>query len=239
MKAPAGYVWNRPTVFEWVVITLAVLTLLGLGSWQLKRLEWKETLIADISLANETSPLEGWPQDAAELGWRRVQLSGHFLHKDEFHLAARYHRGQVGYHILTPFQLEDGPVVLLNRGWVPPERKEASARLEGQIDGPQSLLVQIRTDDDRNPFTPDAVPASNIWFWRDIESMRKFSGLPLEPVTADVLTMEVPGGYPIASDGVVKLRNDHLGYAITWLALAFCAALMFGLFQLKPEGKSV
>lgn len=238
MKAPAEYSWNRPTAFEWAVITLAVLTMMGLGVWQIQRLQWKEGMIAEIAQANETLPVEGWPQDVAALGWHRLQVSGHFLHKDEFHLAARYYRGQVGYHILTPFQLEDGRVVLLNRGWVPPEKKDAAKRAEGQVDGPLSLLVQVRTDKDRNLFTPDAAPASNIWFWRDIEEMRHFSLLPLEPVTADVLAMEAPGGYPVASNGEIKLRNDHLGYVITWFSLAFIAALMFALFHLKPLEKT-
>jgi surfeit locus 1 family protein len=235
MKAPAGYRWNSPTRFEWVIITLAVLTLLGLGSWQVQRLQWKEAMIADIARANEAAPVEGWPQDVAALGWRRLQLSGHFLHKDEFHLAARYYRGQLGYHILTPFQLEDSRVVLLNRGWVPPTSKDAATRAEGQVDGPLSVVVQVRTDNDRTAFTPDADSAKNIWFWRDIDAMRKASGLLLEPATADVLHMEPPGGYPIASDGDIQLRNDHLGYAITWFSLALAAAVMFALYHLKPQ----
>jgi surfeit locus 1 family protein len=242
MKPPAGYIWHRPTPVTWIAITLTVLALLSLGTWQIGRMQWKEALIADIEQANITNPREGWPsnpEEAAALGWRRVQVEGHFLHNHEFHVAARYYRSQLGYHILTPFQLEDGRVLVLNRGWVPLEKKEPATRAEGQEEGPLSLIVQVRTDNDRNFFTPDADASKNIWFWRDIPRMQNASGLKLEPVTADVLHAAPPGGYPIASDGEVKLRNDHLGYVITWFSLALAAVVIFTLYHLRPEKESV
>ena len=232
-----GYVWQRPQRRVWLVVCMAILILLGLGIWQLQRLEWKNNLIAHIARANEREPLQNWPQspkDASDFGWRRVQLSGVFLHDKEMWLAARYHEGQLGFHILTPFLLDDGRVVLLNRGWVPNEKKEASARLEGQVGGAISLLAQIRTDRDQNPFTPEADVAKNIWFWRDITKMRTATGLELEPITADVIHMLPPGGFPIASSGDIRLPNDHLGYALTWFSLALAAAVMAVLYHLKP-----
>jgi surfeit locus 1 family protein len=214
-----------------------MLSLIGLGVWQINRLEWKEGLIAEIEAANARAPRDGWPatpEEAATLGWRRVQVAGEFLHDKELHLAARYYHSQLGYHILTPFRLEDGRVLLLNRGWVPVEGKDPALRAQGQVSGPLSLLVQVRTDNDRNYFTPEGDAAKNIWFWRDIPRMREATGLPLEPVTADVLHANVPGGYPASSDGEIRLRNDHLGYVITWFSLAIAAAVMFVLYHLRP-----
>lgn len=234
MKPPAGYRWDRPHISARIIVSLAVLTLIGLGLWQVQRLQWKEALIAEIARANEQSPIEGWPNDAASLGWRRAQLEGEFLYQDEFHLAARYYEGQLGYHILTPFQLEDGRVIVINRGWVPVDKKEAANRLEGQESGPRVILVQIRTDSDKTFFTPEAEITKNIWFWRDIEQMRHVSGLKLEAITADLLHTTPTGGFPIASEGEIRLRNDHLGYAIIWFSLALAATVMFVVYHLKP-----
>ena len=57
------------------------------------------------------------------------------MNDHEFHLAARYDHNVLGYHVLTPFQLDDGRIVLLNRGWVPYDKKEPATRPEGQLTG--------------------------------------------------------------------------------------------------------
>ena len=93
----------------------------------------------------------------------------------------------------------------------------------------------VRTDNDRNTFTPDANVAKNMWFWKDVPGMEKASGLHFDGVPIDVVGMDVPGGYPKSSDGTILVRNDHLGYAITWFTLAFAAALIFVLTHFKPD----
>jgi surfeit locus 1 family protein len=230
--------WRSPGIIAWSFLVFCVVVLLGLGTWQVQRLQWKTNLIETIEQANETPPRQGFPQSRQQqeaLGWQRVAIEGEYLHEHEFHLAARYYKNQVGYHILTPFRLKDGRVVLLNRGWVPPELKDPSLRKQGQIEGPQQIIAMVRTDKDYNAFTPEGDPKDNLWFRRNIERMSEVSGLNLEPVTLDVLYTEPPGGFPVASVVEVNLRNDHLGYAITWYSLAVAAIVIFILFHRRPE----
>src|SRR5690606_15903161 len=85
----------RPTLWPTLFTVPAVLILLGLGTWQLQRLEWKEALIAEraarttappVVLSSETAlPAD----DLSELQYRRVVATGEFLHDKEMYLAAR------------------------------------------------------------------------------------------------------------------------------------------------------
>ena len=77
MTESASYRWNRPRLFPLIFVIGAVLTLLGLGSWQVKRLEWKETILAQIEQEAKTPPL---PLDTTKppVPFRRVALHGHF-----------------------------------------------------------------------------------------------------------------------------------------------------------------
>ncbi len=219
--------FHRPHWFAWVFIIISVGFLLSLSAWQMDRLMWKKGLIAEITL-HQLSPAKPLPEDAnvlKNMGFSRVLLQGEFLHDDEMHLAARYYNSQLGYHILTPFQLLDGRIVLLNRGWVPAKQKDDAGRKAEA--GKQTVVAMIRTDNDRNYFTPKNDALKNIWFWRDLHEAEKALGYALVPVNMDLLYDSPKGGLPIASNGLVELRNDHLGYAITWFLIAFCGVVIF------------
>jgi cytochrome oxidase assembly protein ShyY1 len=61
----------------------------------------------------------------------------------------------------------------------------------------------------------------------DIAAMSKATNLSLEPLTLEIIQPDAPADiYPIPSDGKVVLRNDHLGYAITWYGIALVAAVI-------------
>lgn len=231
-----SHYWEHPTLFAWLFILASTLTMFSLGVWQLQRLAWKEALIAEIATAAKDAPVTIWPKDEAAqraLRFKRVELQGTFLHAHEFHLAARYHRSTLGYHILTPFQLGDGRVVVVNRGWVPTTRKQPELRAGGQIKGPQAIVVMVRADKDRTYFTPENDPVGNMWFWRDVDAMATHTGLTIEPITVDQLYYSAEDHGPIATDGKIELRNDHLGYAITWFMIGLSGIIIFIIYHRK------
>ncbi len=176
----------RPKPIPLIMTVGAVLLLFGLGSWQVSRLIWKEALMADIERAAQTTPLQGLPSDPTSKRFYRVQLEGEYLPEPEFHLAARYFRSQLGYSVINPFKLNDGRIVLVSRGWVPTNKKEPHQR-DALPEGPQTILAQIRTSDERNPFTPANQPGENVWFGRDALEMGAHAGLRVEPITLDLI----------------------------------------------------
>jgi surfeit locus 1 family protein len=113
-----------------MLAAFAVLT--GLGVWQLQRLEWKQGLIAQIEARTNGPPIT--LEDAVALAgegrdpsYYRVRADGRFHHAKERYLYA-VSEGRVGWHVIAPFETEDGDVVLVDRGFVPDELKDPSAR---------------------------------------------------------------------------------------------------------------
>ncbi len=231
--------WHPPGIGAWIAIGSITVLLFWLGVWQLERLQWKEGLIHEIEASRYTPAVEGLPKnlsDTHSMDFVRVHLIGEYLHDYEIHLAARYYQSQLGYHILTPFQLEDGRIVLVNRGWVKLEDKNPANRPDGQIKGKQSIIVMIRNDNDRSYFTPDPDIKDNVWFWRDVKAISKSTGLELLPMNTDLLYKAPAGDKPHPSDGLIELRNDHLGYALTWFCICITGVLTFIMFYYRlPE----
>ncbi len=222
--------------FPWVlsIVTLVALAiLLALGTWQVRRLAWKEALVATIEsrVGAEPVPLAEVEKTAASGGdfeYQPVATSGTYLHaKEQFFFAT--HDGQSGWFVYTPLQMADGRAVFVNRGFVPYDRKAASTRADGQIAGTQTVSGLARTAPDGKPswLVPDNQPAENVFYWKDLAAMTANAGLEPEtvvPFFIDARKSEVPGGYPVGGVTIVEMPNNHLQYAVTWYGLA--AALL-------------
>lgn len=234
-------IWHKPSAIAWCMVIASSLLLFSLSAWQIQRLAWKKNLINTIESHQYNRAFGGLPedpQDTEALSFARIMLHGEFLHEDEIHLAARYYNSKLGYHILTPFLLTDGRKVLLNRGWVHVDYKESSTRLDSQVTGLQHVIGMVRTDDDRNAFTPDHDVAANIWFSRDVPAIIEATNLPLYPIALDVLYDRPAGANtPIPSDGLIRLRNDHLQYAITWFLIGLSGIIVFISYHYKQRSE--
>ena len=121
--------------------------------------------------------------DPARFLWHRVSASGRFLHDRELVLAARSMNGNPGYHIVTPFEVAGGgPALLIDRGWVPLDRKESAARAEGEVSGDVAVTGILRPAHQPSWLTPENDPLKNFWFWIDLPAMaRAASSLPPSP----------------------------------------------------------
>ena len=158
----------------------------------------------------------------------RVRVSGTFLHDKEFYLAARSLKDKVGMQVVTPLRLDDGRVVLFDRGWIPSEKKDPAKRAEGQLPGKVELTGIVRRGQVKRQFAPDNDPAKNFWFHVDVPLMRRMAGGTPDPVL-DSFFLEAdatanPGGLPVGGQTRLDIPNDHLQYAITWLLIALGGA---------------
>lgn len=225
------------------LLTLAGLTvLIGLGVWQLERLQWKQNLISMVQSRSEAPatdvppPAEWQGLESEDYEYRAVRLSGTFLHDHEAHVYGalsepRGRFGGPGWWVMTPMELTSGGIVIINRGFVPEARKDPATREEGQVEGPVRIEGLMRAPEAQGPFVPDDDPARNMWFTKDparIAAAHRLEG-PVAPFFVDARGL-APGGLPQGGETRLVFRNDHLGYAITWFGLAAALAGVFAFW---------
>jgi len=221
----------RPIFWPTLIMLPIVLFSLGLGVWQMDRREWKRGILDLIATNQAAAPMpldELVKGDPLRREYGRVRVAGTFLHDKEFYLAARSLKDKVGMQVVTPLRLDDGAIILFDRGWIPSERKDPAKRAEGQVPGKVELTGIVRRSQVKRQFAPDNDPARNFWFHVDVPLMRQMAGGTPDPVL-DTFFLEAdatpnPGGLPIGGQTRLDIPNDHLQYAITWFLIALAGA---------------
>jgi surfeit locus 1 family protein len=226
------------TVFA--VAGIAILS--GLGIWQLERKVWKENLIAtlDTRLARAPEalpPPANWPQlkEAAD-EYRRVSFPAEFLAGQEalVYTAGSSFRPDVqgpGYWVFAPARLAGGSIVLVDRGFVPDDRKDPASRPQGEPHGAIDVVGVMRWPETRGMFTPADDPKTNVWYLRDPAAMA--AAKKWDTAAPFYIEQEAPvprGGWPKPGKLVVSLPDNHLQYAITWFGLALGLAGVYGVW---------
>lgn len=191
---------------------VGVAILVSLGVWQLQRLAWKTAIIDSVEarLDDEPVPVPEDPDPEADR-YLRVRAQG-TLGAEELHVYTSAPPFGVGYRVIAPLTLDDRRRILLDRGFVPIEQKDA-ARHTGPITVEGTLDWPRETDG----FTSAPDRAENVWFARDAVLMADALGTePVMLVTARSDDPAAPMPLPVS----VAIRNAHLEYAITWFSLA-------------------
>jgi surfeit locus 1 family protein len=229
----------RPTFWASITTVVALAILLGLGSWQLQRLSWKEQLIADVSEKTAGPPV-ALPAELSDpaIEFTLVQVEGRFQHEKELQLASRTYEGRVGSHVITPFVLRDGRGLMIDRGWVPPEQLDPETRADNRPVGQQRLEGYLRLGGWRGmaAFRPENQPGIGLYIWPDLASMTATAGLlqPVEEVYLVLVPQPGAGRYPLSQAPPTDLPNNHLMYAYTWFALALVLLVIYVLYHLRP-----
>ena len=228
-----------------LTVLAATLFLVGLGTWQMQRLAWKEALIAEreAGLSMPEAPLPGRFDDgepAEAFDFRTVTVKGVFRHDLEQLYGARARANMLGHHVLTPLIPADGPAILVDRGWVPADKVHPAARSGGQLAGDVSVsgIARYRAADRPGLFTPENDPDAGRWYHYDLEAMTEALGIPLSPLVVEADATPNPGGLPIGGRTVTTLTNNHLQYAITWYALAVALIGVYIVFRRQRRAQS-
>ena len=197
----------------------------ALGVWQVKRLAWKEDLIARVDARVHAEAViapsqPDWPsvsEDSHE--YLHVSVSGQYRPGAVALVSAATQEGQ-GYWVMAPLQRADGSWVYVNQGFVPQEKRGAAQSGEYTPTEPVTVTGLLRLSHPGGGVFRDNVPAENRWYSRDVQAMAERQGLsPVAPYFVDV--QATVSELPVGGLTVIQFRNNHLVYAITWFALAF------------------
>jgi surfeit locus 1 family protein len=226
-----------------IASVIGIAILIGLGVWQVKRLHWKEALLAKIAALEASSPI---PVNQAltggvsstNLDFVRVSATCPDIETTPY-LKLYAVREVAGFRLITPCTLTGGPfkTVLVDRGFVAqdqvPELKAGQGR---RLDQP--IAGVLRKGDVRNFLTPENAPAQGLWYWRDIPAMAKALGATDPAPTFLMLEHPGPQGFgPTPAPIPADIPNNHLQYALTWfgLALSLLGVYLASLWKrLKP-----
>lgn len=237
----------RPSLWMSVSTVLCLAVLVGLGTWQLQRLAWKTELIHRIEMrvGEPPAPLPVAIDDPDAWDYKPVTVTGTLLNDRELFIGPRLAVGpdglnRPGVHVLTPLVRVDGSIVLVDRGFVPTERRDPSTRADGQLTGPVTVTGIARRPGGRAWLQPDNDPAGNNWFWYDLPAMAMAAGVEgFGPVIVQAGPEPNPGGWPLGGRTIVRLPNNHLSYALTWygLALTLVGVYVAASFR-RPDRRS-
>jgi len=215
----------------------ALLVLIGLGVWQIQRLHEKQALLASIAermTAPEAPLTDVLRLPVSETEWRHVRLRGRFLNGKEAYVHAIEPEFGLGVHVLTPFQMDEGGVVLVDRGFVPLSLRPPDTRSAGQLEGEVDVSGIVRLAGERNMFTPAADERERTWYWRDPKGIAEASGVEVRaPVVIVADQPANPGGVPRFTGYRVDIPNNHLQYALTWFGLALTLVGVYLVYHVR------
>lgn len=240
-RTQAEYTARR---FPWTVGAIALIlfaVLIALGTWQVQRLQWKEALIATIEERVRQTPvamadLHTRISEEGALEYTPVTVRGTFLYEGELFFLAT-HEGQSGWFVYTPLALApgesraSGEVVIVNRGFVPYDKRDPAARPGSQPEGIVTVTGLAREAPREKPgfIVPDNQPDKRTFFWKDWSAMVAAAGL--DPSTTVPYFVDVgpgeEGTLPVGGVTIIDLPNNHLQYAVTWYGLAAALAAVF------------
>ncbi len=208
-----------------------VLGLCALGSWQIQRLHLKENLIANLEKAAAAEPIALDSTDIQHAFENNVTilrgtLTGHYLHNHEINVGPRPQNDLMGHHIVTPFQLQDGGIVLVLRGWI----QDGNQAPVQQPDGTLTISGVLKEPASTNSFTPKNIPEKNQWYHIDPAQIENV--MNLRDVAPMVLYEQMPhsdSGWPLPIDAMAYPDNKHLSYAIFWFSMAGMLIVIYSL----------
>ena len=165
--------------------------------------------------------------------FKAVEILGKFLHNNEIYITGKTYEGNAGFHVVTPFKMENNKIVLINRGWVSEGYKDPKKRKFSLAEGQVKLKGIIRYPQQKGYFVPENDGENGFWFTIIPNQIFKFvkinSNFVIKDYYIDALRLEEKITLPIGVDGKPNLRNQHLSYAITWYGLAL--SLLFVYFS--------
>ena len=207
-----------------VFVIFFILVFISLGSWQLIRLNWKNNLILEIENSLKNQPIE--LKKSKLENYLKIKTSGKVDFEKQIYLYNLNDGGTPGFEVVSPI-LVDSENYLLNRGWIPFEKKfseEINKIDETKIIG--TLKLQGR----KNIFKPENEIDENYWFSLNRDDILKFTG---KKFSKYIIYLNGDYQFPKPKRITANISNNHKKYAITWFSLALSILLLYLYFRKK------
>lgn len=220
---------------------IMLLVLVGLGTWQVYRLHWKEAILTRIAAAEiapavplGAGPGSSMPGSHMPEPYMKASVTGRF----RYDLAVTYGAEvrdtragpTMGSYQIVPLERDGGGVILVNRGWVPQKREQPLQDPPGAV----TVSGYVRPGDTQSWFSAADDVAGRAFYTLDPRTIGAAVGIA-DPAPFALVAMgpAIDGIYPAPAQHLPRPPNNHLAYAITWYGLAGALVVIFGMWVRK------
>ena len=207
-----------------VFIIFFIFVFIALGSWQIIRLNWKNNLILEIENSLKNPPVE--LSKSNKENFLRIKTSGTIDFEKQIYLYNLNDSGTPGFEVINPILIENENY-LINRGWIPFEKKDTS---EINIFDQNDITGTLKTQGRKNIFKPDNDIEENYWFSLNREDILQFTG---KEFSKYIIYLDGNYQFPRPKKITANISNNHKKYAMTWFSLAISILLLYLYFRKK------
>ena len=207
-----------------VFIIFFIFVFIGLGTWQIIRLNWKNNLILEIENSLKNPPVE-LAQSNKE-NFLKIKTSGSIDFDKQIYLYNLNESGTPGFEVINPITIGDENF-LINRGWIPFEKKGTQ---EINVFDQKNIIGTLKLQGRKNIFKPDNDLDENYWFSLNREDILKFTG---KNFSKYIIYLDGNYQFPKPKKITANISNNHQKYAITWFSLALSILLLYLYFRKK------
>ena len=214
------------------VMTIAMLiVLIGLGSWQVQRLHWKQDVIGRLTRAEANAPI---PLTADPASYAKVMAAGRLRGDLNVLVGAEVRNTpagpKMGAHLIVPLERDNAPTLLVDRGWVP----LAPSKPLDQPSDPVSLTGFVHPSDKPGWFSATDNQAERHFYTLNPAAIAAALRLTnVEPYVLVVLGPKPASLWPEPAQHLPRPPNNHLAYVITWYGLAAALVVIFWVYARK------
>ncbi len=207
-----------------VFVIFFISVFVALGSWQIVRLNWKLSLISEIENSLKNPPVELAQSD--KKNYLKIKTSGSIDLDKQIYLYNLNDNGTPGFEVINPI-LIDEENFLINRGWIPFEKKNTE---EINFFDENNIIGTLKIQGRKNIFKPDNEIEENYWFSLNREDILKFTG---KEFSEYIIYLDGKYQFPKPKKITANISNNHKKYAITWFSLAISILLLYLYFRKK------
>ena len=226
-------------IFTTILIIFAVIAMIFLGFWQLDRHSQKSDINERISARLDNEPLGLVDIDKLksyeiiemerDFEYRSIAVSGKYIQEDSVLIRNRTYNGVPGFWLLTPFQLSNNQIIVVNRGWLPISAENyidlntSAFDLTGILRKTELAKGLQRADSSQGVLESLARP--------DLARYEEQLGYEIFPMYIQLIGQnpQQSDGFPQVLDLPKFSEGQHLSYAVQWFIFASIAAIGYPL----------
>lgn len=217
-----------------LLVVAAVVTMVNLGFWQLRRLDERREFNATVEARYDEPPVPldsllpaGGPpaREPADLEWLPVSATGTYLPDETFFVVNRSQSGRAGRNVVVPMELDDGRTLVVNRGFVPLDADVPAVPSTGSVE----IVGRLRPSQERglgqlsDPAEGELVEAQRI----DLPRLEPQLPGDVVPMYVDLAVSDPPeaGPFPEPVAAPELTERNHLSYAVQWFIFSIAVAV--------------